>query len=245
MLKKPWARSHRWKKRLRRGTPAGSRGGHRTTWRMARPAWTATRRNRPVRNRSAASASGSAATRTYRTRTSRRPFASRRLIQGFPERSAESSVAAAKASTGPASGKLSGTRAALSRRRRRGRAPPAGRPARHKMGVLPREGAHRGEPEDLQIEAERPALDVVEVVLDPPLERGVAAPAVDLGPPGDPGLHLVAQHVAGDLPAELLHEDRPLGARAHEAHLPAEHVEELGQLVQAEPAQEGSQPRPP
>ena len=66
----------------------------------------------------------------------------------------------------------------------------------------------------LMSSADRPVLDVVEVVLDPLLERGVAAPAVDLGPAGDPGLHLVAQHVLRDPVLELLDEVRALRARA-------------------------------
>src|SRR4051812_41269174 len=56
------------------------------------------------------------------------------------------------------------------------------------------EAAHQRQPHDLDVERDRPVLDVVEIVLDPLLERRVAAPAVDLGPAGDPGLDLVAQH---------------------------------------------------
>src|SRR5207302_9596168 len=39
---------------------------------------------------------------------------------------------------------------------------------------------------------------------------------------------------------ELLHEDRPRGTRPDQAHLALEDVTELGQLVQAEPWQEGA-----
>src|SRR6266850_6697616 len=93
------------------------------------------------------------------------------------------------------------------------------------------EAVPEGLQEDLQIEGETPALDVVEVVLDALLDGGVAAPAVDLGPAGDPRLHLVAEHVAGHAPPELLDEARALGPRAHQAHLAAQHVEELRELV--------------
>src|SRR5512140_2755885 len=77
-----------------------------------------------------------------------------------------------------------------------------------------------GEPDDLQVERQRPVLDVVDIVLDPLLDRGVAAPAVDLGPAGEAALDLVAQHVARDLFTELVDEDRPLRPRADETHLP-------------------------
>src|SRR5437762_1458899 len=82
------------------------------------------------------------------------------------------------------------------------------------VGMLVEEPAQQRQPHDLQIEPHRPVLDVVEVVLDPLLDRGVAAPAVHLRPAGDAGLHLVAQHVLRDLVLELRHEQRPLGPRA-------------------------------
>ena len=69
----------------------------------------------------------------------------------------------------------------------------------------------QGQPHDLEVEPQRPVLDVVEVVLDALLDRGVAAPAVDLRPAGEAGLHLVAQHVLRDPLLELLDEERPLG----------------------------------
>src|SRR5215218_6009981 len=50
---------------------------------------------------------------------------------------------------------------------------------------MPVKSSHDGEPHDLDVEADRPVFDVVEIVLDAFLERRVAAPAVDLGPPRD------------------------------------------------------------
>ena len=94
------------------------------------------------------------------------------------------------------------------------------------------------EPHDLQIEAHRPVLDVVQVVLDALLERRVAAPAVHLRPAGDAGLHLVAQHVLRDLVLELRDEMRPLRARPDDRHVAAQHVPELRQLVDVRAAQE-------
>src|SRR6202023_3803110 len=70
----------------------------------------------------------------------------------------------------------------------------------------------QGEPEDLEVEGQGPVLDVVEVVLDALLDRGVAAPAVHLRPAGDAGLDAVAEHVARDLVLELAHEAGTLGA---------------------------------
>src|SRR5262245_23854592 len=50
------------------------------------------------------------------------------------------------------------------------------------VGVLVEEAANEGEPHDLEVEPDRPVLDVVQVVLDPLLERCIAAPAVHLRP---------------------------------------------------------------
>src|SRR5688500_7560417 len=47
------------------------------------------------------------------------------------------------------------------------------------------EPADEREPHDLEVEGDGPVLDVIQVVLDPLLERRVAPPAVDLRPAGD------------------------------------------------------------
>src|SRR5918912_2127514 len=99
------------------------------------------------------------------------------------------------------------------------------------------DGGHRHE-QDLQVEPEGPVLDVVVVPLDPVRERGLAAQAVDLRPPGDAGLDAVAVLVAADAPLEQLDELRALGARPDNAHLAAQDVEELGQLVDRDPPHE-------
>src|SRR5688572_33381565 len=78
-------------------------------------------------------------------------------------------------------------------------------------GARVAEHTNEREEQDLQIEAHRPVLDVIEVVLDPALERGVAPEAVHLRPSGDPGLHVMAQHVPRNRGAEAVHEDRLLG----------------------------------
>src|SRR5207245_58232 len=102
--------------------------------------------------------------------------------------------------------------------------------------LLPKPPEQR-ENEDLDVEQQRPVLDVVEVVLDPLLDRGVPPPAVDLRPARDAALHAVAQPVLGDALLELLHEGRPLRPRADEAHVAEHHVDELGELVEVEAAQ--------
>src|SRR5262249_32108227 len=48
------------------------------------------------------------------------------------------------------------------------------------VGMLVEEPAEQREPHDLEVEAHRPVLDVVEVVLDALLDRGVPPPAVHL-----------------------------------------------------------------
>src|SRR5262245_60697515 len=107
------------------------------------------------------------------------------------------------------------------------------------------EDLHHGERDDLEVHAERPALDVLDVELDTLLERRVAAESMDLSPARDPRFHLVAEHVARNRLAEPLDEDRSLGTRSDDAHLAAQDVHELRELVQAEAAQPGAERRSP
>src|SRR5512132_2009168 len=88
------------------------------------------------------------------------------------------------------------------------------------MPVLPR--AVEGEDHDLDVESQGPVLDVVEIVLDALLDRGVAPEPVDLCPAGEPGLDLVPQHVLRDPRLKLVDEERPLGPRPDQAHVPGE-----------------------
>src|SRR5688572_19089978 len=112
------------------------------------------------------------------------------------------------------------------------------------VGAL-KQTAQEREPHDFEVEGHRPVLNVIQVVLDTLFERGVAAPAVDLGPAGDSGLHLVAQHVLRDAVLELLDEERPFRPRADDRHIAAEDVEELRQFVEIEPSQPASDWRRP
>src|SRR5687767_9583555 len=90
------------------------------------------------------------------------------------------------------------------------------------------DAADEREPHDLQVERDRPVLNVIEVVLDPLLERGVAPPAVDLRPAGDAGFHFVTQHVLRNAMLELLDEERTLGTGADDGHVALQDVPELG-----------------
>src|SRR6202022_1490593 len=192
---------------------------------------------------------------------SRRPLQAPRAAAGCPEASAETSVTALNASTGCQRGQGAAARARGSRRRQsqrrvsrtravsdrvmdkprpRTNAPKAPRRSTVKsVGVAIEEHANHGQHDDLKVAPERPALDVLDVVLDALLQRGVPPQPVHLRPPRDAGLDLVAKHVAGNGPPEALHEDRSLRSWADGAHLPAQHVHELRQLIQTEAPQEG------
>src|SRR5215471_6477485 len=194
-------------------------------------------------------------------------FEAARLSAAWPEASAESSEATTKAATGSQSGhtwarRTSGSRSRHSQRRvRRRRAPServmeqpspttyaARRPRRSDITsicVAVEEDAADCHGDDLEVEPERPPLDVLDVVLDARLQRGVAAEPVHLRPPRHAGLDLVAEHVAGHGLAEAIDEHGALGPRPHHAHLPAQHVHELRQLVEAEATEESPDGGPP
>ena len=62
----------------------------------------------------------------------------------------------------------------------------------------PRSSAPGRQEQDLEVEPERPVLDVVVVALDAVRHRGLAAQAVDLRPAGHAGLDAMAVGVAVD-----------------------------------------------
>src|SRR5262252_2460692 len=80
--------------------------------------------------------------------------------------------------------------------------------------MLMEKPAQQRQPHDLEIEADRPVFDVIEVVFDSFLDRRVAAPAVDLRPARQSCFHLVAQHVRRNAMFELRHEMRTFGPRS-------------------------------
>src|SRR5688572_16337403 len=85
---------------------------------------------------------------------------------------------------------------------------------------LPREdAAEERHPHDLEVERHRPVLDVIEIEFNALFERGIAAPAVDLRPSRDAGLHLMPQHILREPVLELIDEERALGPRTDDRHI--------------------------
>ena len=90
------------------------------------------------------------------------------------------------------------------------------------------------EPENLQIEGQRPVFNVVKIVLDSALQRSATPPAVYLSPPRHTGPYPVPEHVAWDVLTELFYEERTFRTWPDHAQITAENVKKLWQLVQAE-----------
>src|SRR5438067_1811856 len=84
---------------------------------------------------------------------------------------------------------------------------------------------------DLQIKAQGPVAKITEIVFDSLSHffngLGLAAQTVDLRPPGDSRLHLVAHHVTVDQLSIHLVVRNSVGTRTHDAHAPLQHVDEL------------------
>src|SRR5882672_9765408 len=102
----------------------------------------------------------------------------------------------------------------------------------------------RGLEKDDEVQEQRVILDVVKIELE--LLHGVvdrrSVGVADLGPTRYARFHRVPARVEGDLPAELAHERGALGARADEAHIAAQYIDELGQLIDAGHSQKPSHP---
>ena len=88
---------------------------------------------------------------------------------------------------------------------------------------------------DAYVEPNAPVLDIPDVALHAPFHlpqlTRLAPESRHLGPPGDARLHKVAHHVLVDERAVYLGMVEHVRARAHNAHVAAQHVEELRQLV--------------
>src|SRR3569623_1357338 len=101
--------------------------------------------------------------------------------------------------------------------------------------VPPRGRMDDGENDDPDVEEERPVVDVVDVVYDATFDRGarrgLAAEAMDLRPACNPRLDALAMGIDGELLAQLLVVRDGVWAGADEAHLAAQHVDELRPLV--------------
>src|SRR2546425_9259720 len=63
---------------------------------------------------------------------------------------------------------------------------------------------------------------------------------IHLRPPRDAGAHALALSVAVDLLAQPREDRGLLGARPHDVHFPPQHVEQLGQFVEAVETQDAS-----
>src|SRR5690606_5111913 len=115
------------------------------------------------------------------------------------------------------------------------------------VGVLRVQQPNRREEQDLQVEHERPVLDVIEVEFgahaDLFIRIHLATPAIDLRPAGDAGLDAVAGEVSvHDLRIEKvvrLRRDR-MRARSHQRQAAHERVEELRQLIDRRLADEAA-----
>src|SRR5690606_8727133 len=99
--------------------------------------------------------------------------------------------------------------------------------------------------QDHEVEHQAVVLDVeqVELQLFPGVVDRGAVGIAQLGPAGQSRLHRVAHVVVADLAVELVDELRPLRARADEAHVTGQHVEQLRQLVQPGHADEAANAR--
>ena len=104
--------------------------------------------------------------------------------------------------------------------------------------LLPEE-LPRSRRQDPQIEPERPVGDVPEVLLDSLRPFDLVAP-VDLRPAGDAWKDVEPSAVVLAVVRSLLDE---IGSRPDEAHLTANDVQELRQLVQARPPQKATATR--
>ena len=85
-------------------------------------------------------------------------------------------------------------------------------------------------------------LDIVDIVFDASFEGSIPTPAVDLCPAGHARFDFVPEHVFGNRFSELVDKRRTLGTRPDEAHLAAQNIDQLWQLIQARPPQPLSQP---
>src|SRR5215218_4213751 len=98
---------------------------------------------------------------------------------------------------------------------------------------------------DPEIFGHRLAPDVLQVVmhLGPHIFQRAVVVMIDLSQSGDPRSGPLPQRVLRDMLPQLGKDGGPLGAGAHDVHLAPEHVDQLGQLVQAvlpqEPADRG------
>ena len=111
--------------------------------------------------------------------------------------------------------------------------------------ILPQGIPYRHE-DDADVEQQRPVFQVPDVAAYAAfhLAQGVGLAAVSrhLGPSRDAGFDQVANHIFIDEFRVLLGVLEHVRPRPHDGHVAPEHVDELGQLVDARPAQEIPEP---
>jgi hypothetical protein len=90
-----------------------------------------------------------------------------------------------------------------------------------------------GSNKQFEIHPKRPVVNVIEIHLNPTLERN-AVPAPNLPNAGDPGPH---RKTAPLPPIVLDHFGGKRGTRPHKTHIALEDIEELGQFVKTELSQ--------
>src|SRR5215475_2364474 len=95
-----------------------------------------------------------------------------------------------------------------------------------------------GPQDHLDVEPDRPVLDVVVVEPGAVGDRGVPAQATDLCKAGQAGGYPMAVGVVAVLGRELFDEVRPFRPRTHQCHVTDQDVPQLGKLIQGGPPQE-------
>src|SRR5687768_4212204 len=93
---------------------------------------------------------------------------------------------------------------------------------------------------DLEVASQRPGLDVVPLEADDLFEVGDQVSSVHLPRAREPWYDAQSHEMAALIVADLARQRR---AWADERHVSSEHVEQLRQLIEAEPAQKATDPR--
>lgn len=107
------------------------------------------------------------------------------------------------------------------------------------MGAAAADNGRKGAEEDLDIQPERPVVDVGKVEGDPFLEVFDAVAAGDLPETGEARLNTEAAALGVFFDTiDFVNGKR---TRAHEAHFATEDIEELGKFVDAEAAEPGAE----
>src|SRR6266567_1605752 len=102
------------------------------------------------------------------------------------------------------------------------------RPGTESIRVLAVEDAEQGHGNNLKIEGQAPVAEIVQIVLHSFRDRSVTPPPVYLRPAGNADLKRVAEVVAIKFLQKSLHKMSSLWSRTNDAHIPLQHVKELG-----------------